>query len=192
MTVITPPQVIITPKARSSTVPLYTPCSTTIVDTILLTAHIADFSQTRATTPSIRDKPAAFVEYELTLAKANKPLPTTVRRALRIFMNGVVSTRPCRHCKKVVASPPTNHGADRRGALFGGLCVMPGKSQKEYGGCCACIGAGVPGCSAECRPQSSIAQPLVVIIAHVNFSSRRCRIDSAAVVGGVTNHVYSI
>ncbi len=98
----------------------------------------------------MRDKPPAFVAYELSLAKTSQPVPATMKRALRIYMHGVVATRPCSFCAGLAKNLDDGRNSGRRKAYFGGLCVMPGKKQQEFGGCCACIGAGVPGCSAEC------------------------------------------
>jgi hypothetical protein len=121
--------------------------------------------QTDITTPCVRDKPAAYVAYERSLAKTKQPTPARMARGLRIYMRGVVATRPCRHCSHVAANRSAkNKSRDPSGrrAFFGGLCVMPGKAPREYGGCCACIAAGVPGCSAECQ---CYAPPSLVMLA---------------------------
>jgi hypothetical protein len=98
-----------------------------------------------------RDKPAAIVAYERRLAKTKQPMPPRMKRGLRIFMRGVLATRPCNHCKHLQNPSEKASSNSVRKAYFGGMCVMPGKQPKEYGGCCACIAAGVPGCSAECE-----------------------------------------
>ncbi len=70
-----------------------------------------------------------------------------MKKGLRIYMRGHIATRPCNFCIRLSKNSATDHGDDRRKPHFGGLCVMLGKD----GGCCACVGAGAPGCNAECR-----------------------------------------
>ncbi len=134
---------------------------------MLLTAPFPDLSQTPTPVLSVRDKPAAYAEYEQSLAKSKKQIPKWMRDGLRIYTRGVTATKSCKHCRNVAAALSNpDASVDPRRAVFSGHCIMPGKAPKEDGGCCMCIGAGLPGCDAECekaRPAFPPPSPLTYV-----------------------------
>jgi hypothetical protein len=118
----------------------------------MLTSPFPNVSQTTAPESNLRVKPAAYADYDQKMLKSKKPIPKRMKVGLRIYRRGVMATKPCKHCKNVaVALSNFDASVDPRSAVFSGHCIMPGKAPKEDGGCCLCVGAGLPGCDAECE-----------------------------------------